>query len=57
MMKKLIALTIGTFVPFFIRPILIDCGVGAEVIIPMLLGALTCGVGLIGLIAKETEIQ
>ena len=54
-MKKLIALTIGTFVPFFIRPILIDCGVGAGVIIPMLLGALTCGVGLFILIAKETE--
>ena len=54
-MNKLIALTAGLFIPFFIRPTLIDNGVGADVIVPMLIGAIACGVGLIGLIAKETE--
>jgi hypothetical protein len=54
-MNKFIALTAGLFIPFFIRPILIDHGVGAEVIVPMLLGAVACGVGLFVLIAKETE--
>lgn len=54
-MNKLIALTAGLFIPFFIRPILIDHGVGAEVIVPMLLGAVACGIGLFVLLVKDME--
>lgn len=56
-MNKLIALTAGLFIPFLIRPTLINNGVGAEVIIPMLVGAIICGGCLFALITKETEVQ
>jgi len=54
-MNKVIALTAGLFIPFFIRPILADNGFGPEVIVPMLLGAIACGIGLMVVLGKEIE--